>query len=72
MSKNGIEPNPKKLNTLVNISLPKTLKEIQVLTKYHQIPKVLEDKEKTTFVADEGTFYYKVISFGLKNTNTTY
>ena len=31
-----------------------------------------EDKEKTTFVTSWGTFCYKVMSFGLKNTSVTY
>ena len=31
-----------------------------------------EDKEKTTFVTLQGTFYYKVMSFGLKNVGVTY
>ena len=31
-----------------------------------------EDREKTTFVTQWGTFFYKVIPFGLKNTDTTY
>ena len=32
----------------------------------------LEDMEKTTFVTLWGTFYYKVMSFGLKNVGATY
>ena len=32
----------------------------------------LEDKEKTTFVTQWGTFCYKVMPFGLKNADTTY
>jgi len=32
----------------------------------------LEDMEKTTFVTLWGTFCYKVMSFGLKNTEATY
>ena len=31
-----------------------------------------EDKEKTTFITLWGTFYYKVMSFGLKNVGATY
>ena len=39
---------------------------------YNQIKMALEDKEKTTFVTLWGTFCYKVMSFGLKNTRATY
>ncbi|RDY05527.1 Retrovirus-related Pol polyprotein from transposon 17.6, partial [Mucuna pruriens] len=31
-----------------------------------------EDKEKTTFITTWGTFYYRVMSFGLKNAGATY
>jgi len=39
---------------------------------YNQIKMVPEDMEKTTFVTLWGTFYYKVMSFGLKNVRATY
>ena len=39
---------------------------------YNQIKMALEDMEKTTFVTLWGTFYYKVMSFGLKNVGATY
>ena len=39
---------------------------------YHQIPLALDDQEKTTFVTPTGNYHYKVMSFGLKNTRSTY
>ena len=39
---------------------------------YNQIRMAEEDKEKTTFVTPWGTFYYKVMPFGLKNAGATY
>ena len=39
---------------------------------YNQIKMAEKDKEKTTFVAPLGTFYYKVMPFGLKNAGATY
>ena len=39
---------------------------------YNQIKMAPEDMEKTTFVTLWGTFYYKVMSFGLKNAGATY
>ena len=39
---------------------------------YHQIPQALEDQEKTAFVTPTGNYHYKVMSFGLKNAESTY
>lgn len=39
---------------------------------YNQIPMHPEDKEKTTFITQWGTFCYKVMPFGLKNAGATY
>jgi len=39
---------------------------------YKQIKMALEDMEKTTFITLWGTFCYKVMSFGLKNSGATY
>ncbi|KAK5773087.1 hypothetical protein PVK06_049391 [Gossypium arboreum] len=39
---------------------------------YNQIKMAPEDMEKTTFVTMWGTFYYKVMPFGLKNAGATY
>ena len=39
---------------------------------YHQIPLALEDQEKTAFVTPTRNYYYKVMSFGLKNVGSTY
>ena len=39
---------------------------------YHQIPLAVDDQEKTVFVTPVGNYHYKVMSFGLKNTGSTY
>ena len=39
---------------------------------YHRIPLAAEDQEKMAFVTSVGNYYYKVMSFGLKNTGSTY
>ena len=39
---------------------------------YNQIMMAPEDREKTSFITKWGTYYYKVMSFGLKNTGATY
>jgi hypothetical protein len=36
---------------------------------YNQVPIEKEDQEKTTFVSEFGSFSYRVMPFGLKNTN---
>ncbi|RDX93885.1 hypothetical protein CR513_23787, partial [Mucuna pruriens] len=39
---------------------------------YNQIRMHPNDKSKTTFIMDKGSFCYKVMSFGLKNARATY
>ena len=39
---------------------------------YHQIPLALDDQEKTAFVTPIRNYHYKVMSFGLKNAESTY
>ena len=39
---------------------------------YNQIKMKEDDQEKTSFVTDQGLFYYKVMPFGLKNAGATY
>ena len=39
---------------------------------YNQISKDPGDQEKTSFVTVQGTYYYRVMPFGLKNTGATY
>ncbi|XP_070668966.1 uncharacterized protein [Malus domestica] len=45
---------------------------IIVGTGYNPIAMHKPDKEKTTFVIEGGTYYYKVMPFGLKNAGATY
>lgn len=39
---------------------------------YNQIKMVPDNMEKTTFITSQGTYSYKVMSFGLKNAGATY
>ena len=39
---------------------------------YNQIMMALKDMEKTSFITKWGTYYYRVMPFGLKNTRATY
>ena len=39
---------------------------------YHQIPLALDNREKIAFVTPTWNYHYKVMSFGLKNTGSTY
>ena len=45
---------------------------LDAFQEYHQIPLVLDDQEKTTFVTPVGNYHYKVMPFGLKNAGSTY
>ena len=40
--------------------------------EYNQIMMTIMDKIKTAFITEWGTYCYKVIPFGLKNTGVTY
>ncbi|KAJ9546251.1 hypothetical protein OSB04_025958 [Centaurea solstitialis] len=46
---------------------PFPLPHIDAMIKMHT-----EDQENTTFMTDKGIYYYKVMSFGLKNAGSTY
>ena len=39
---------------------------------YHQIPLSLLDQEKMAFRAPNGNYHYRIMPFGLKNTESTY
>lgn len=39
---------------------------------YHQTRMLLKDEKKTSFIIEEGTFYYTSIPFGLKNNDAIY
>ena len=39
---------------------------------YNQIKMAQEDMEKASFITPWGTYYYKVMPFGLKNAGATY
>jgi len=41
---------------------------MDAFSDYNQIKLDKVDQEKTSFITSQGLFYYKVISFGLKNT----
>jgi hypothetical protein len=41
-------------------------------SRYNKIKMSPKDMEKTTFITPWGTYYYKVMSFGLKNAGETY
>ena len=39
---------------------------------YNKIKMALEDEENMPFITDRGSYYYKVMPFGLKNAGVTY
>ena len=65
-------PMPK-INQLVDATFghPK-MSFLDAFQRYHQIALAPKDQEKTSFITPTGNFYYKVMSFGLKNAGSTY
>ena len=45
---------------------------MDAFSDYNQIKMDEANQEKTLFVTSQGLFYYKVMSFGLKNVGATY
>ena len=45
---------------------------MDILSGYNQIKLDEADQEKTSFITSQCLFYYKVMSFGLKNVGITY
>ena len=50
----------------------KLLSFMDAFSGYNQILMNEDDQEKTSFVTSQGLYYYKVMSFGLKNAGATY
>ncbi|XP_048605621.1 uncharacterized protein LOC106373592 [Brassica napus] len=50
----------------------KMLTFMDAFSGYNQIMMHPDDREKTTFITDRGTYCYKVMPFGLKNAGATY
>jgi hypothetical protein len=60
------------IDALVDSTSGYELSFMDVFSGYNQILMHLEDREKTTFITDRGLYYYKVMSFSLKNARATY
>src|ERR1043165_1590409 len=55
-----------------NTAYAKVFSFMDGFSGYNQIKMAPEDMAKTTFITPWGTFYYKVMPFGLKNVGATY
>ena len=65
-------PMPK-INQLVDATVGHPqMSFLDAFQGYHQILLTLDDQEKRAFVTPIGNYHYKVMSFGLKNTGSTY
>ena len=45
---------------------------MDAFSSYNQISMDPDDQEKTSFIMGQGTYYYRVMPFGLKNAGATY
>ena len=50
----------------------KVLSFLDAYFGYNQIPMAASDMNKTAFITDDANYFYRVMSFGLKNTGVTY
>ena len=50
----------------------KLLSFMDAFSGYYQIMMNTDDQEKTAFITDSGTYYYRVMPFRLKNAGATY
>jgi len=55
-----------------SIARHQLLSFVDAFSSYNQIKMDEVDQEKTLFITNQGIFYYKVMSFGLKNKGATY
>ena len=60
-------PTPFIDEVLDNVEGQEVYSFTDVFSGYHQIRIALEDRHKTTFATEMGSFQYKVMPFGLKN-----
>ena len=61
------------INQLVDNALGfVTLSFSDTFTVYNQLKIHLDDEDKTTFITNEGIYYYKVVLFELKNAGAIY
>ena len=62
-----------RINVLVDSTARhQLLSFMDAFSGYNQIKQDKTDKEKTSFVTNQGLFCYKVMPFGLKNVGATY
>ena len=62
-----------RIDTLVDSTARhELLSFMDAFSGYNQIKMKEDDQEKTSFVTNQGLFYYKVMPFGLKNAGATY
>ena len=61
------------INVLIDLTARhQLLSFMDAFSGYNQIKLNEANQEKTSFVTNQGLFYYKVVSFGLKNAGATY
>ncbi|XP_048624041.1 uncharacterized protein LOC125592715 [Brassica napus] len=58
--------------TCHELNIDPTFKPVKQKRRYNQIRMNSEDREKTAFITDRGTYCYEVMPFGLKKAGATY
>ena len=61
------------INKLVDATVGhQLLSFMDAYSRYNQIQMDLKNEEKTTFITNQGLYYYLVMPFGLKNARASY
>ena len=66
------EPMPNPEIIFAKVGQDKFLSKFDFCKRHWQIPRKLQDKEKTAFCAPQGLFHFKVVPFGLVNAGASY
>lgn len=72
VTKKDVFPIPKVEDVLERLAGMKYFTTLDLVQSYYQVAVADEDKEKTAFITEEGSFEYNVMPFGLTNAPATF
>mgnify|MGYP002474891603 FL=1 len=72
VTKKDVYPIPRIEDVLERLNGMKNFTTLDLVQSYYQIAVAEEDKEKTAFVTEQGSYEYNVMPFGLTNAPATF